>query len=169
MLFSVEGWASNAMHWLSGESSAAPAKLSSAAPAKLAELDATAGGGDSTGGGGGDAVGGGGESSPGGDGDNSGDGAGVDSIPCEADCSDEEGGGSPSTSTNRGDGDSSSFDLASEDWEHAPNPRPDQLPQGASRNTWPNIVNNKKNVRTILRNSSSLEFLCLCARRRLTP
>ena len=36
MLFSVEGWASNAMRWLSGESSAAPAKLSSAAPAKLA-------------------------------------------------------------------------------------------------------------------------------------
>ena len=25
----------------------------------------------------------------------------------------------------------------------APEPRPDQLPLGASRNTWPNIVNNK--------------------------
>lgn len=25
----------------------------------------------------------------------------------------------------------------------APAPRPDQLPMGASRNTWPNIVNNK--------------------------
>ena len=145
------------MRWLSGESSAAPAKLSSAAPAKLAELGATAGGGDSTGGGLGDAGGG---------GDNSGDGAGVDSIPCEADCSDEEGGGSPSTGT---DGASSSFDLASEDWEHAPNPRPDQLPQGASRNTWPNIVNNKKNVRTVLRNFSSLRFLFFCAWRRLTP
>ncbi len=26
---------------------------------------------------------------------------------------------------------------------NAPAPRPDQLPMGASRNTWPNIVNNK--------------------------
>lgn len=25
----------------------------------------------------------------------------------------------------------------------APAPRPDQLPMGSSRNTWPNIVNNK--------------------------
>eukprot|EP00293_Proteomonas_sulcata_P010767 CAMPEP_0184304458 /NCGR_PEP_ID=MMETSP1049-20130417/13968_1 /TAXON_ID=77928 /ORGANISM="Proteomonas sulcata, Strain CCMP704" /LENGTH=79 /DNA_ID=CAMNT_0026616269 /DNA_START=475 /DNA_END=714 /DNA_ORIENTATION=+ len=28
----------------------------------------------------------------------------------------------------------------------APAPRPDQLPMGSSRNTWPNIVNNKRTV-----------------------
>eukprot|EP00281_Chroomonas_sp_CCMP1168_P021640 CAMPEP_0206234618 /NCGR_PEP_ID=MMETSP0047_2-20121206/12690_1 /ASSEMBLY_ACC=CAM_ASM_000192 /TAXON_ID=195065 /ORGANISM="Chroomonas mesostigmatica_cf, Strain CCMP1168" /LENGTH=81 /DNA_ID=CAMNT_0053658723 /DNA_START=37 /DNA_END=282 /DNA_ORIENTATION=+ len=28
----------------------------------------------------------------------------------------------------------------------APAPRPDQLPLGSSRNTWPNIVNNKRSI-----------------------
>mmetsp|Transcript_22452 Transcript_22452/g.45243 ORF Transcript_22452/g.45243 Transcript_22452/m.45243 type:complete len:93 (+) Transcript_22452:35-313(+) len=28
----------------------------------------------------------------------------------------------------------------------APAPRPDQLPMGSSRNTWPNIVNNKRTI-----------------------
>jgi hypothetical protein len=37
----------------------------------------------------------------------------------------------------------------------APAPRPDQLPMGSSRNTWPNIVNNK-----VL-----LSVLCLCPAR----
>ena len=157
VLFSLEGWAAGAMRWLNGESSAAPAKLS-----KLdADESQKAEGGsdDGDGGGGGDSsVPNSGGDSDGGGGDSSGDDAGDDNIPCEADCGDEEGGGSPSRFSNRGDGDSSSFDLANEDWTQSPNPRPDQLPQGASRNTWPNIVNNKKNVSPLLRHSRFLEF-----------
>jgi hypothetical protein len=31
-------------------------------------------------------------------------------------------------------------------WDKIPEPRPDQLPMGASRKTWPNIVNNKRTI-----------------------
>ena len=31
-------------------------------------------------------------------------------------------------------------------WAGMPDPRPDQLPMGASRKTWPNIVNNKRTI-----------------------
>lgn len=152
------------MHWLNGESSRSLAGVPLAKTSKLSSSLAGAGGasaGASDGGDGGAAAGRGeGERED----SRAGADVGDDSIPCEADCGDEGGannedGGARTSIRTRGDGDGSPFDLSSEAWEHAPNPRPDQLPQGASRNTWPNIVNNKKNVSPPLCRTSQLTDL----------
>lgn len=136
------------MHWLNGESSRSLAGVPPAKTSKLSSSLAGAGGASARASGGDDGGAAAGKGKGEGEDSRAGSDVGDDSIPCEADCGDEGGAnnGARASITARGDGDSSPFDLTSEAWEHAPNPRPDQLPQGASRNTWPNIVNNKKNV-----------------------